>query len=74
MTTEKMAERAELTVVPPARRVSCEARALAIWPRIDPNRLRRTKGDPRRIARLVEKRTSLSYEDILIVLGGPSTD
>lgn len=62
-------ERVELSVVPSARRPTYEARALSIWPRLDPVRLRRTKGDPHRIARLVESRTALSFEEILGILG-----
>ncbi|MDA8238033.1 MAG: hypothetical protein M0T75_09165 [Chloroflexi bacterium] len=43
-------------------------RALALWPRLDPEKLRRTRGDPRRIARLVARRTALSVETILLIL------
>lgn len=62
-------ERVELSVVPSARRPTYEARALAIWPRLDAGRLRRTKGDPHRIARLVQARTMLSFDEILGILG-----
>lgn len=44
-------------------------RALALWPRLDPVRLRRAKEDPHRIARLVEGRTAISSESILELLG-----
>lgn len=44
-------------------------RALTIWPRIDRVRLRRTHGDPERIARLIERRTAHSREEILAMLG-----
>ena len=44
------------------------ARALVLWPRLDPDRLRRTRGDVMRIARLVERRTSCSIEIIIGML------
>jgi hypothetical protein len=43
-------------------------RALALWPRLDREKLRRTRGDPRRIARLVSRRTTLSMETIVLIL------
>lgn len=43
-------------------------RALAIWPRLDVDRLRRAKGDPQRIARLVERRTGIPPEQIMAML------
>jgi hypothetical protein len=43
-------------------------RALALWPRLDREKLRRTDGDPWRIARLVARRTALSAETILLIL------
>ena len=48
-----------------------ERRALALWPRLDGRALRRCGGDPRRIARLVSRRTSLSIEMIVGMLGTP---
>lgn len=45
-----------------------QRRALAIWPGLDHGRLRRTHGDPTRIARLVATRTSLPLETILFLL------
>ncbi len=44
------------------------ARALVLWPRLDPGKLRRTRGDVMRIARLVERRTSCSIEIIIGML------
>jgi hypothetical protein len=44
------------------------ARALALWPRLDAVKLRRTRGDVMRIARLVERRTSCSLETIVGML------
>jgi len=44
------------------------ARALALWPRLDPVKLRRTKGEVMRIARLVERRTACSIETIVGML------
>ncbi len=43
-------------------------RAIALWPRLDRERLRRTRGDPTRIARLVARRTTLSVETIVLML------
>jgi hypothetical protein len=47
------------------------ARALVLWPRLDATQLRRTKGDPGRIARLIERRTTIPREQILKLLGAP---
>ncbi len=47
-----------------------QRRALLIWPGLDRERLRRTHGDPWKIARLVAPRTSLSTESILTLLMG----
>jgi hypothetical protein len=44
---------------------------MALWPRLDPRALRRCRNDPRRIARLVARRTSLSVESILVMLLPP---
>lgn len=46
-------------------------RALALWPRLDRAKLRRTGGEAKRIARLVERRTALSFETILRMLTEP---
>lgn len=51
-----------------AREARYAARALAIWPRLDRDRLRRTGDDPVKIARLVAQRTTLSVEEILTLL------
>jgi len=50
---------------------ACDVRrkALAVWPGLDRRKLTRTCGDPKRIARLVERRTALPYEAILGILG-----
>lgn len=45
-------------------------RALGIWPGLDQGRLRRTNGDPWKIAKLVAGRTSLAPESILVLLMG----
>lgn len=57
----------------PAVDVRC--RALAVWPGLDRHKLTRTRGDPRRVARLVERRTTLSRESIIRILerGSPET-
>ena len=47
-----------------------KARALAIWPGLDRQKLWRTHGDPVRIARLVEHRTRLPIEAIVSLLTG----
>ena len=44
------------------------ARAIILWPRLDPVALRRTGGDPVRILHLVEARTVLPREAILAML------
>lgn len=45
-----------------------ERRALVLWPRLDREKLRRTHGDPARIARLVARRTTLPVEKIVLML------
>ena len=50
------------------------ARALTIWPGLDRDKLRRTQGDPARIARLVEHRTRLPVEAIVGLLIGRDVD
>jgi hypothetical protein len=45
------------------------ARALLIWPRLDRAQLTRTRGDPRKVARLIARRTIHSEEVILSLLG-----
>lgn len=47
-------------------------RALVLWPGLDRSRLRRTRGDPIRIARLVARRTALSLDEIVELLTQPS--
>ncbi len=44
------------------------ARALWIWPRLDRRKLARTCGDTARVARIVERRTSLPRESIVKML------
>lgn len=45
------------------------ARALLLWPGLDRKKLARTCGDPCRVARLIERRTALSRETIISMLG-----
>ncbi|MFN8620873.1 MAG: hypothetical protein U0869_09040 [Chloroflexota bacterium] len=55
----------------PPRRSTSHAlarRALALWPRLDREALRRCRDDPRRIASLVARRTPLSIETIVSML------
>lgn len=49
-----------------------DRRALALWPRLKPNALRRCGHDPRRIAALVARRTSIPTEAILRLLTMPA--
>jgi hypothetical protein len=44
------------------------ARAMILWPRLDPVAPRRTGGDPIRVLHLVEARTVLPSEAILAML------
>jgi hypothetical protein len=46
-------------------------RALALWPRLDPRALRRCGHDPRRVAALVSRRTSLPLDTIMVLLTAP---
>jgi hypothetical protein len=55
-------------------RLDYRARALMIWPGLDAGKLRRTQGDPRRIARLVERRTRMPLEAIISLLIGQPVD
>lgn len=55
---------------PTALPVDVRLRALAMWPRLDRRKLTRTGGDPKRVARLVERRTALSRESIIGILEG----
>ena len=52
----------------PGPRGGPRQRALAIWPRLDRRALSRCGDDPRRIARLVARRTNLPPEVIWTVL------
>ncbi len=45
-------------------------RARTLWPRLDPERLRRTGGDHLRILRIVEARSALPPEVLLAMLIG----
>jgi hypothetical protein len=56
----------------PSDAIDPRRRALAIWPRLDASKLARTCGEPERVARLVERRTSLSRKAIVQLLGGRS--
>jgi len=59
---------------PPTQRTSAidacvfMQRALLMWPRLDRQKLARCGCDPRRIARLVARRTNLSIESIAAIL------
>ena len=44
-------------------------RALALWPRLEAPRLEHVRHDPNRMAALISRRTSLSVEAILELLG-----
>lgn len=47
-------------------------RALSIWPRLDRRALSRCACDPRRIAGVVARRTSLPFDAILALIMSPS--
>jgi hypothetical protein len=47
------------------------SRALALWPRLERHRLARVRHDPRRVASLVARRTTLPRAAILQLLGAP---
>ncbi len=51
-----------------------ERRALVLWPRLDPAALHRCGHDPRRIAALVSRRTSMPTEAIVQVLTMPAIE
>jgi len=59
----------------PPREVSwgsaLERRALALWPRLNSVALRRCRQDPRRIATLVSRRTSMPMDSIVRLLTVP---
>jgi hypothetical protein len=50
-----------------------ERRALTLWPRLERSALRRCHHDPRRVANLVSRRTTLPPEAILVLLQTPVT-
>lgn len=50
------------------------SRALALWPRLERHRLARVRHDPRRVASLVARRTTLSRAAILQLLGAPAAE
>jgi hypothetical protein len=43
-------------------------RALLLWPRLDRSKLRKISDDPKRMAEVIEKRTSLPFDSILAML------
>jgi hypothetical protein len=49
-------------------------RALAVWPRLGHPRPASLRHDPRRMARLISRRTTLPVEVILALLGAPADD
>ena len=49
-------------------------RALALWPRLERDRLARVRHDPHRVAALVSRRTALSLATIVELLGAPSVE
>jgi hypothetical protein len=53
----------------PAIEPDYSLRALALWPRLERHRLVRVRHDPHRIAALVGRRTTLSRNAILALLG-----
>jgi hypothetical protein len=60
-----------ISASPKVRHPSIEAvfaRARSLWPGLDSRALARTRGDVRRIARLVGRRTALPEETIIAML------
>jgi hypothetical protein len=59
----------------PLRQVPTDyyARALALWPRLDHPRSARVRQDPRRVAAMISRRTNLSFEGIMVLLGATET-
>ena len=54
----------------PAAQPDYYARALVLWPRLNP-RLGRVRRDPNRMAAVIARRTNLSLDAILSLLGAP---
>ncbi len=57
----------------PEREPDYYARAIVLWPRLDP-RFGRVRRDPHRMAMLISRRTNLSLQAILALLGAPYED
>jgi len=62
---------AKMQAPPPETQPDYYSRALALWPRLEHARLGRARRDPTRVAALISRRTTLSRESILILLGAP---
>jgi hypothetical protein len=58
----------EASVPPSEAARACRRWALLLWPRLDSDRLARTRGDPWRIARLVAERTPRPLDEIVGML------
>ena len=71
---ETQVDRIDPNSQPTVQTVDVRSRALAMWPGLDRRKLTRTCGDPRRVARLVERRTALSRESIIRILEGRSAE
>jgi hypothetical protein len=70
---EPRAQAGELAATAPRRDAAIQPlyqRALLLWPGIDRALLSRTHGDPRKVARIVARRTIHSEETILSLLQG----
>jgi hypothetical protein len=64
-------QRAGTPTPPPEIRPDYFARALALYPRLEPARLARVRRDPNRVAALISHRTTLPVKSILALLGAP---
>jgi hypothetical protein len=51
-----------------------EARAMALWPRLDRRRVRRCRGDVACLVRVISRRTALPAESIRRILFAPPVD
>ena len=57
----------------PARMPDYCVRAVGLWPRLERRKLARARHDPDRVAALVARRTSLSEEAILKLIGASTS-
>ena len=66
--THQTATGRPLVLLGRSERICYFSRAIALWPRLDHRALRRVDHDPRRMAVLIARRTSLPLETIVTML------